>query len=303
MSNIQIRKKKQQVMPLHYDTDHDELYGQHIPKETPEMISSKLQDLHKEIDLIPNDKKQEWLMALEKCPQLCDDKFKLMFLRCEVFNCEKAAKRIVKYWTMRLKLFGDSKAFQPLVLGDGGPFEKDGESLKIGFFRGTNTRDSAGRPIMFGDPSRLPIDQTAYKNESIIRATWYVANEVLKDETAQRKGVVVVIFPKNVKFGQFNRKLAQMLAESIKGCLPIRLSAMHFCHLPKIFDLIFPIVKVLMGPNLRKKVKVNSGSEAMVLEKFQNQFGIESEKLPTEIGGSLVLNHEKWLAERLADGC
>ena len=97
-------------------TEYDELYGQHIPKETPELISSKLQDLQKKLDFIADENKKDWTMALQKCPELCDDKFKLMFLRCEVFNCDKAAKRIVKYWKKRVELFGEDSSLTALKI-------------------------------------------------------------------------------------------------------------------------------------------------------------------------------------------
>lgn len=283
-------------------TAYDDLYGQVVPKETPELLSSKLEELETELQNIPDEMKVEWSMALEKCPHLCDQAFKLMFLRCEIMNSDLAAKRIVKYWKKRVEMFGEAKAFLPFTLGDSGPFQGDDSSLKIGFLRLTNQRDTAGRPIVFGDPSRLPADQSSYENESMCRALWYCMHALLEDETAQRKGSVIVMFPKNVRIAHFNRKLAKLNAESIKGCIPIRLSALHICHPPVVFDLIFPIIKVLMGAHLRKKIRVNSGSNEKVLNKFESQFGITSDKLPTEMGGTLVLDQEQWLKERLESG-
>lgn len=283
-------------------TVYDDLYGQVIPKETPELLSSKFEELEIELRKIPDDKKQDWRMALEKCPDLCDEAFKLMFLRCEVLNADLAAKRIVKYWKKRVQIFGEDKAFLPLTLGDDGPFKDDTASLDIGFMRLTNKRDSAGRPILFADPSRLPMDQSSYENESICRALWYVMHALIEDETAQRKGSIIVVFPKNSKFAQFNRKLVKMNADSIKGCIPVRLSALHICHPPAVFDLFFPILKILMGAHLRQKIKLNSGSDEEVMEKLGSQFGITNDELPTEMGGTLVLNHEQWLKERLEKG-
>lgn len=283
-------------------TPHDELYGQHIPKEDPELLSSKLQDLQKELDIIPDSDKIDWVSALQTCPDLCDDKFLLMFLRCEIFQCDLAAKRIVKYWRKRVELFGDL-AFQPLVLGPNGPFKNDDCALKeIAMMRCMNTKDLAGRPIIFADPSRLPVDQETYENESVARSIWYYMHAALEDETAQRKGVIMVVFPKNIKLGGFNRKLLKLNADSIKGCIPVRISAIHICHPPKIFNLIFPILKAVMGAHLRKKIKLNSESEEKVLEKLNSDYCISKEKLPSEIGGGVVVDHEKWLEERLEAG-
>ena len=284
-------------------TEHDDLYGQVIPQETPEFISTKLIELETELQKYPNNEdKTAWNRALDTCPDLvCNDTFKLMFLRCEIFNTELAAKRIIKYWKKRLELFGQDKAFMPLKLGANGPFQNDDEALKIGFACCTHQRDDAGRLIMFGDPSRLPTDHSAYENESVCRAMWYTIHAALEDETTQRKGVIFIMFPKNEGL-QFNRKLTKMNAESLKGCLPIRLSAVHLCHPPAVFDLIFPVIKILLGPHLRKKIRLNSGSDEKVLAKLENKFGIGRGKVPQEMGGKLVLDHEAWLEERLQNG-
>lgn len=295
---------KQRISTSPVDVVIDELYHQQIPIETPELISTKLKELDEELSRIPQEDKSDWLLAMDKCPDLVgDDKFRLIFLRCEVFNCTKAAKRMVKYSRKRVKLFGISDAFRPLELSEKGPLRNDLQSLEIGFFRATDKKDPSGRSIVFCDPSRLSIDHSKYDNESVVRATWYVAHAVLEDATTQRKGAVIIIHPQNMRFAQFNPTLAKLFAESFKGCIPIRLSALHFCHLPTIFDLIFPFLKMLMGSHLRKKIYLNSGEKSRVLDLFEEKFGISKQHLPIEIGGSLVLNQEKWIKERIEKEC
>ncbi len=326
-------KAESEQFQFQYTSD-DDLYGQTIPVETPTLLSTKLNDLQNELDAIPTDQKTDWLNAIQKCPDIvCTDEFRLMFLRCEILDAKLAAERIVRYWKKRVEIFGEDKAYLPLVLSssssnDNGkdkdssasatasrPFNtpQDEQALSIGFLRCTTKTDSAGRPIIFGDPSRLPTDQSSYDVKAMCRALWYVLHHILqgegkgntanaKAETAQRKGAVVIMYPKHVSFGQFNRKLAKLNAESIKGCIPIRLSALHICHPPKVFDLIFPIIKVLMGAKLRKKVQLNSGTEESVLDKFENVYKIPKEDLPTDLGGMLVLDHDGWLEERRRNG-
>jgi len=293
-----LKKQRVSVCPV-MDVTIDKTYNQRIPIETPELISCKLQELDVELQRIPKEKKKEWLMAMQQHPELCDEKFRLMFLRCEVFDCTLAAKRVVKYWAKRVQLFGVSKAFKPLILGEDGPFDCDERALMYGMFQATGKTDASGRRILFCDPSRLPVDHNAYDNKSVTRATWYMAHAALEDETTQKKGTVIIIYQKNVKLDQFNPKLAKMFAESFQGCIPVRLSAIHFCHLPKIFDVIFPLIKAIISSDLRKKIHLNSGGNKMLLQLFESKFGIPKESLPVEVGGSLELNHEKWLKERI----
>ena len=65
-----------------------DVYGQFHPIETPDMISSKLAEFEREIKKLPEDVKKSLLEAEEKCPDLVTDKFKLIFLRSEVFNAD-----------------------------------------------------------------------------------------------------------------------------------------------------------------------------------------------------------------------
>jgi hypothetical protein len=60
-----------------------DIYGQLHSQETPELIQQKVLQMASEIDKM---EKQNWQQAQERCPNLLTDEFKLMFLRCEVFN-------------------------------------------------------------------------------------------------------------------------------------------------------------------------------------------------------------------------
>jgi hypothetical protein len=66
-----------------------DIYGQLHPQETLELIQQKLVEMASEIDkmeTLTDHTKQNWQQAQERCPNLLTDEFKLMFLRCEVFN-------------------------------------------------------------------------------------------------------------------------------------------------------------------------------------------------------------------------
>jgi len=68
--------------------EEPDIYGQVHPTETPELVAEKLAALDVELDKIPAEKKPQYQLALEKCPQLVDQDVKLQFLRCEVFNAD-----------------------------------------------------------------------------------------------------------------------------------------------------------------------------------------------------------------------
>jgi len=213
---------------------------------------------------------------------------------------QPAAKRVIAYWEKRVGIFGDEKAFLPMTLS--GALKGDERSLEIGYARPVFEKDDAGRAILFVDPARLPMDKTTFEPISMARAFWYYAHAVLEDEEVQKKGVVLVIYPKEAQRTQFNRKVFKTKIASMKGCLPMRVAAFHICHAPSFFENLFAVAKIFLGERLRKRVKMHSGSKEGVLDKLEKKFGIDRVKMPTQMGGGNDLDHMGWLEERMSSG-
>lgn len=57
------------------------------------------------------------------------------------------------------------------------------------------------------------------------------------------------------------------------------------------------MVKLILGTRLKKRVKVHSGSDEYVRADME-KYGLTDDIIPIEIGGQVVLDHSKWLAER-----
>lgn len=210
-------------------------------------------------------------------------------------DLQLAALRLAKYWEKRLEIFGPSRAFQPLTQKQA--LKDDAVAMSYGFFTLMPVKEPSGRALVFIDPSKQ--DKSKYERESMARCLWYVIHVALEDEETQKKGLVGLLYPKKAKLTQLDRALAKLNMEAMKGCLPIRVSAMHLCHPPTFFRIVFPIFKLFMGERIVKRFRVHSGSEGAVLEKLAS-FGLSKDLVPTELGGNVVLDHKAWVAERKA---
>mmetsp|Transcript_5051 Transcript_5051/g.14498 ORF Transcript_5051/g.14498 Transcript_5051/m.14498 type:complete len:207 (+) Transcript_5051:107-727(+) len=205
---------------------------------------------------------------------------------------------MARYWKRRVFIFGEDKAFLPLTISEA--LKDDEIGLEMGFFRVIpNVKDPSGRAVMFGDPSRLK--NPSNNRMTIQRAIWYVMHAALEEESVQQKGVVMLLYPHNAKLAQVDRKLMKMNSESMKGCIPVRLSAFHVCNPPKFFSIVFPLLKLFLGDRLRKRIRVHSGDKEKVIDHLAH-FGLTKDCIPSDLGGNIVLDNLGWLKERKDSG-
>jgi CRAL/TRIO domain len=206
-----------------------------------------------------------------------------------------AALRLTNYWEERIQLFGPDRAFLPLTQDNA--LKNDAVALALGNVQLSPGKDSLGRSILVVSP--LQRDESKYKPESMARSLWYVVHAALEDEETQKKGIVFLIFPERVKFSKFDYALDTMIKDSIKGCLPVRIGAMHVCNPPTIFRIL--VLLFFMDDRVRKHLRIHCGSEARVLESL-SVCGITKDNVPSKLGGGVVLDHKAWLNTRKAAG-
>jgi hypothetical protein len=280
-----------------------DVYGQLHPLESRELVQDKLAEfdaLLKEItEKEENETSKSLLQATEKCPNLLTSDFKLIFLRCELFNADAAVHRYVQYWTRRVTIFGPEKAFQPLTLD--AALSEDRVALEIGFVRLVpGVTDPQGRAIVYVNPSVQ--DRTKYTRYSMCRAIWYVLHAALESETAQKHGVILLGDPSGSRLSQFDRQLAKAAIPCIQGAIPLRVSAFHLCHPPTFISIILPIFKFFLSDRMKKRVQVHIGSTEIVLKNLNERYGIDESIIPEALGGTVKVDHLGWLRQRRAQG-
>jgi hypothetical protein len=91
----------------------------------------------------------------------------LRFLRAERFNPKRAAARMIRFFDLKMVLFGASKLCKDITLED---FSlSDLEDFRKGFVQILPWRDRTGRPVVILFPSHQDYKST----ESLVRSTCY----------------------------------------------------------------------------------------------------------------------------------
>jgi hypothetical protein len=278
-----------------------DVYGQLHPVETPELMQSKLEEFQHQFDQLPIEERQWAQQATETNPNLTTPDFKLMFLRCEVFNADLAAQRYASYWKKRVEILGPDRAFLPFTLDQA---LKD-PNIQTAFHMGVMTlldqvHDPSGRAIVYFDPSQY--DRSKYTLATILPALWYVLHAALETTTAQQRGLIFIGDPGRAKLSQFDRVVTKELISSLRGILPVRLSAYHLVHPPSFVKIILPIVKLFMSERMKKRIIVHTGKEEVVLQNLETKYGLTRDMLPTTIGGKYNVQHSLWAQQRQLSG-
>jgi hypothetical protein len=185
-------REMQELSHEERDAIEDDLYGissfEPFP-ETAELKANAIQQLDEAIALVSDAEKVHYLKALKTCPQLVRlESDPILFLRAESFNtwvsaclkpfsanksvarfllipdlCVKAAaERLIKYWSMRCKIFGET-AFLPIVATGHGALSRAATAMLSEHYCLPLKEDSKGRAVVYYDRSRLK-NSTEFRN-------------------------------------------------------------------------------------------------------------------------------------------
>jgi hypothetical protein len=126
---------------------YEDIHGvSDVISEEPLFVAQSLEQMEDEIGKIR--KKTAYERALFLSPPYVQDRdFRLMFLRCELFDAEKAAQRFVRFFDYKLDLFGPDRLMKDITLGDLDADDMDCLMNGSHFF--LKEKDRGGRTIMF----------------------------------------------------------------------------------------------------------------------------------------------------------
>lgn len=163
----------------------------------PPNLDEALSLLGQAIDTMPDSEKATYLFVLEKFPHLVQQESPgERFLRAADFDPWAAASRLVQYWTMRRKFFGDDRAFLPMTLK--GAMREDRKVLELGFCAHLPP-DKSGRFVVYWN--RIACTSAVASRESFLRCLFYMTHVASENENAQRG--LVLLFNARVSRGWY----------------------------------------------------------------------------------------------------
>jgi hypothetical protein len=85
--------------------------------------------------------------------------------------------------------------------------------------------------------------------------------------------------------------------DMINHCIPLKVVALHYCYGSKrsAFDLILPTIKQVMGPNLRRRLRLHIGEDKEIMADLKD-YGIEH--VHKSVGGNVEFD-ESWVDDRI----
>lgn len=128
------------------EQDYETIHGvDELIDETPEFVAEQLAEFDEALRSITNKLAYDQAERINK-DYVKDEKFRLSFLRADLFNPRKAAHRLVRFMEGKLEFFGPHVLCRPIYMSD--LDDDDMEYLKSGMFQVLSSRDRVGRTVV-----------------------------------------------------------------------------------------------------------------------------------------------------------
>lgn len=251
--------------------------------------------LNQEISKLPDAQTSTYYRAVETCPELVNFEHKLNFLEYDEGNAEEAAKKIARYWDLRLAVFGPERCFLPMTLS-GAMKGQAVPMLNSGILQLLPLTDTAGRSVIYYCPSRRNLSE--FNTQQELMCAWFLTETVMEAPELRRRGMVILLDQKNSTTHHYSSAFVKTCGE-MQRCMPITYRATHICHPSKVFYyVIHPMAMYFLPKSTRVRSKVHYGTTGEALMSLATHC-LPRSRLPTELGGEIVLDMGIWLKNRM----
>jgi len=299
-------------------------------KENPELIQRSLKEFQKELDRdinengfgnnYDNNKKAYRLIRKRREQEIpysnnyaMDDKdFRLRFLRCELFDVEKAVLRFCDYLDYAYEYYGEVALERPIRLADF--TETDLKMFRKGYFQFLPFRDTSGRRVIVV-VGGMASHKDAHTRDKIL---FYLFDVATRDSIqSQQRGFIVIRMVVNLRSedtkkyiltnGDNTRRSRTSIFSGIANfrrsfsSIPSRLVAVHV-RIPDntSFFLMFRllVLRGLSGRNayVRPRIIPHSNLSGLEMRYRLKSYGIPTQLLPLTDTNSIKCNYfNQWI--------
>jgi hypothetical protein len=290
--------------------------GSMVPEESPLMVQSNLQAMQVAIDNIPG--KNAYNQAIDLYSRQLQQQLSLLynnkkkntnlgcyvydldlrmrFLRYELWDPIRAARRFIKYLDLLVEYFGPETLLRPLRYSD--LCKESRQIMRRGNWQVLSSRDSTGRIVLahLGWIS----SPTARLRVKII---FYMLNAVSEDVESQKRGCVVLMSADVNALPDIINQAQRHEHANVMDGLPVRGSAVHFCFPNTPFSRIIRAGIILTGHN---ENHVRSQLHMDDLHRPETQYrlmtyGIPIQVIPCTSSGVIKTKyHLQWIKSRMS---
>ena len=131
-----------------------------------------------------------------------------------------------------------------------------------------------------------------------MKSLFYLFQDLASDPVVRRRGFVMIVNMK-IPSKKYDRPAMRAMLPFIYDNLPLRCRGLHLINPSAIsYYVIFPVIKYFLGREMRLRMKAHYGGPADTARSLA-EYRLFGNVLPVEVGGTVQVNREVWLANRL----
>lgn len=269
--------------------EQEELHGvSSIIKKEKEELDELLKSFSGHLDRLKSGTAYEYAESMDK-NYVCNQNFQLMFIRSNRYEPKASAEQAIRFFDMKMALFGKDKLAKDITLSD--LDDDDKESLRKGSFQVLRKSDSSGRRILLEVPGLMSFKTVM--NE--LRARFYVFMHIAKSANSiGNQGQVFLSYCVGEFRDQSNGAGFVEMTRLGLAC-PIHWSGLHLACDDRRDAIIAKAGIAIMPSRMKAKTKVHFGSHCECQYQLST-FGISLESLPfAQTTNEMILDdHLEW---------